>query len=436
MAFFHRVLILGTGPAAIQVAVNLKNNMGCTIGMAGRKSVRANRLFEELDKNNDNVCVQVQNPAHAALSGTCRIDQIFRGYEMVEDQWDTLFLCVTNEAYLGVIEQLDHAVIEQVNCVVLVSPTIGSNRLVGHYLNQAGCFAQVISLSTYYAATKRIEGTDLTTVLTKGVKKKIYIGALIGDLCACNQLSRMFRELGICVKQVASPYEAESKNISIYVHPPIFMNAFSLDLIFSDKQAPVKYAYKFYPEGPLTQKVMRDLLSQWKEISCILKQLAVQSVNLLKFMNDDTYPVSPQSLSRCDIEKFESFPEIKQEYLLYVRYTSLLIDPFSTPDKNGKYFDFSAVPIRRVYKARTGCWTVPRIPKEDYYRLKILQGLGQHFLQPTPTIDRFVETYESELAQFCTKKGPDGDFSEDFTQINYDDQIKVICDETRNDQHG
>ena len=33
-----------------------------------------------------------------------------------------------------------------------------------------------------------------------------------------------------------------------------------------------------------------------------------------------------------DIENFENLPAIHQEYLLYVRYTAILIDPFSNPD--------------------------------------------------------------------------------------------------------
>ena len=51
-----------------------------------------------------------------------------------------------------------------------------------------------------------------------------------------------------------------------------------------------------------------------------------------------------------DIEHFEILPDILQEYLLYVRYTAILIDPFSQPDENGHYFDFSAVPFKQVYK--------------------------------------------------------------------------------------
>ncbi len=52
-------------------------------------------------------------------------------------------------------------------------------------------------------------------------------------------------------------------------------------------------------------------------------------------------------------------------------------------------FDFSAIPIRRVFVNGAGEWDVPRMPKEDYYRTKIIQGIGRHLGVACPTIDTF-----------------------------------------------
>ncbi|MGA3603293.1 opine metallophore biosynthesis dehydrogenase, partial [Lysinibacillus agricola] len=98
------------------------------------------------------------------------------------------------------------------------------------------------------------------------------------------------------------------------------------------------------------------------------------SLNLLKFMVGDNYPLQPASIARQDLESFEQLESIHQEYLLYIRYASLLIDPFSTPDQEGRYHDFSAVPIRKIFLNHEGTWDIPRRPKEDYYLLKIMQG--------------------------------------------------------------
>ena len=58
-------LILGTGPVAIQVAVNFKclfNNLN--IGMAGRHSIGTIEFYKELKKNNNEIEVKVQNQEH------------------------------------------------------------------------------------------------------------------------------------------------------------------------------------------------------------------------------------------------------------------------------------------------------------------------------------------------------------------------------------
>ncbi len=72
----------------------------------------------------------------------------------------------------------------------------------------------------------------------------------------------------------------------------------------------------------------------WKEMMAILQAFRVPSVNLLQFMVKENYPVRPETLDEGYIEHFEILPYILQEYLLYVRYTAILIDPFSPPYEN------------------------------------------------------------------------------------------------------
>jgi hypothetical protein len=324
---------------------------------------------------------------------------------------------------VSVLKQLDDSVMKYVRHVILVTPAIGSNTLVFSYLKQAGYAAEVISLSTYYAATKGYESS--VNVLTKGVKKKIYIGSVWENSELCRKISSLLQQLGIEVELVKNPYEAESRNISIYVHPPIFMNEYALDIIFRGNNS-IKYAYKFYPEGPLTQYVIHDIVEQWKEISFLLTYCKVERFNLLMFLNDDNYPVRLQSLSRDDIENFLFFDAIKQEYLIYIRYTALLIDPFSEPDEKGRYFDFSAVPIQKIYQDQEGYWHVPRIPKEEYYRLKLLQGIARWASVRTHTIDKFIKNYEQKLHWF-KQVHKELMISHDFIPQDFGDDLRVIC---------
>ena len=99
-------------------------------------------------------------------------------------------------------------------------------------------------------------------------------------------------------------------------------------------------------------------------------------------MLEDSYPVRPESISPADMAAFEELSTTHQEYLVYVRYASLLIDPFSEPDRDGRYFDFSAIPIRPMFRNAAGEWDLPRMPKEDYYRTKVIQGVARHLGVP------------------------------------------------------
>jgi hypothetical protein len=423
MKILDKVLILGTGAVTVQIAVNLKTRLDCTIGIAGRISLRSKKFFNELSENKNTICVKVQNNNHYKIAGECSVDYSFMGYHNVTGEWDTIVLSVTNDAYISVIKQIDISIMKYVRNIILVTPAIGSNKLVCEYLKQTNYNVKVVSLSTYYASTRGYDSS--VKVLTHGVKKKIYIGSEYKETDICDRLSDLLQQLGIATEISENAYEAESKNISIYVHPPLFMNDNALDII-SGSYDTVKYAYKFYPEGPITQYAIHDMVNQWKEISEILKYFNAKRFNLLRFMNDDNYPVMTQSLSRDDIDNFPYFCQIKQEYLVYIRYTSLLIDPFSIPDKKGRYFDFSAVPILKAYKDQEGCWYMPRIPKEDYYRLRLLQGMANITNTPTPTIDKFIITYEKKLCEF-KQTHVDSLLSDDFIVHDYSDEISAIC---------
>nr|WP_245326082.1 opine metallophore biosynthesis dehydrogenase [Paeniglutamicibacter terrestris] len=65
------------------------------------------------------------------------------------------------------------------------------------------------------------------------------------------------------------------------------------------------------------------------------------------------------------------------------------------------------------------------MPKEDYYRTKIIQGLARHLAVPCPTIDDLLDAYESALTQAAQALGDQPrsaafsvqDFAEDLGMI-------------------
>ncbi|QGG57825.1 opine metallophore biosynthesis dehydrogenase [Paenibacillus sp. B01] len=408
MSALGRVLVLGTGPAAVQLAVLFRQRLQAPVGMAGRRSLRSEPFFAAAQRQDRRLRAEVQNRLHERLAGECALESLHAGIGSVEGSWDTAVLAVTADAYASVLEQLPAEVRSGLRRVVLVSPTFGSAGLVRQLLKRlraaqtrdggsAAADPEIISFSTYLGDTRWSAGGPSAAVLTTGVKRKVYAGSTQGRTEALDALCAAWAEAGVRIETLSSPLEAETRNISLYVHPPLFFNAFSLDAVFGRAQSPV-YVYKLFPEGPITPALIRDLHAAWLEIGAICEALSVPRVNLLKFMTDDCYPVRPESLSRLELDRFPELDAVHQQYLLYVRYASLLIDPYSSPDEQGRYFDFSAVPIRRLFVDADGRWELPRMPKEDVYRTRILQGIARRLGVRTPTVDRFLSLFDERLA--------------------------------------
>ncbi|MGM0866578.1 MAG: opine metallophore biosynthesis dehydrogenase [Bacillota bacterium] len=422
-----RVLVIGTGPASLQLCMIVKKHLGCEVGLAGRNSVRSESFFQSLEMNGNQIRVSVQNHQNERLQGECLIDHVYRGLDTIRGEWDVVVLAVTTDAYLDVLHTIPREVFKGVRSIVLVSPTFGSNSLVKHDLADVQPEAEIISFSTYLGDTRWMERDPSHHIVTTAVKKKLYIGSTHRQSKTVQSLISLGQELGVELVQTESPLEAETRNISLYVHPPLFMNDVTLQEIF-DAGPSMKYVYKLYPEGPITQHLIRDMLAQWQEMMEILKRVNIKPLNLLRFMTDDNYPVRLESLPRSDIEEFEQLDSIHQEYLLYIRYTSLLIDPFSTPDEAGRYFDFSAVPIRKMYRNLEGELDIPRMPKEDYYRIKIIQGIARFLEVQSPTIDKLIRTYEDKLAKVA-EVHHDQKLSEGFSIRSYEEDLTRITEE-------
>ena len=399
-ALFGNTLIVGAGPAAINIAVNVSRGWCDKLGLVNRKGIHTNRLKESFKVHGKLFKSRYQNHSNYHLNGEAKIDIFYGDYQELEDQWETLIICTPSNSYIEVIHSLSLEKFKKIKTLILISPGIGSNFLIEHYFKSEMKGLDVISLSAYYAATKyEIGEIDGLNVLTKALKKRIYLASSNSHSVCIKHVSEFIESLGVQCQIVSSPIETESKNITTYVHPPLFMNSFAMNQVLRRDQS-IKSMYKLYPEGPITQHSIRAMVRLWKEISAVVTCFGAKPINLLQFLNDDNYPVHEKTLSRKDIEGFRNFSEEKQEYLLYIRYSAILIDPFSSPDVNGKHFEFSAVPFKQASVDRKGNWSIPRIPLEDYQKLKVIYGLAQGLDIEMPEALGLLQTFESEAKRF------------------------------------
>ncbi|MCX7570985.1 opine metallophore biosynthesis dehydrogenase [Tumebacillus sp. DT12] len=417
---FGNTLIIGAGPAALHVAVDVSRGWHGQLGMANRKGAHTDQILHELERSGNRVRLEAKAEKFQHLAAEATLMHFYEGFDEIDDIWETVIVCTPSDSYIEVVDALQLHSLNAVKRVLLLSPGIGSNLLVQSRLGEARDRIEVISFSTYYAATKceSVTGSLLTSSI-KGLKRKVYVASNKKESTSALAVQTFLENVGVQCEVLRHPIEAECRSITTYVHPPLFLSEFSLGEIF--KSVPSrKYMYKLYPEGPITQHVIRSMRLLWEEVSALVRAFDAQPLNLLKFLNDDNYPVHEVTLSRDDVEQFESFDPVKQEYLLYVRYSSILIDPFSEPDEQGRYFEFSAVPYKQVHKDKDGNWVIPRIPYEDYKRLKLLHGLGEKVNVPMPETARLISLFEAKLREFMEAEGREKfrpDLFEDTTAV-------------------
>ncbi|WP_322084287.1 opine metallophore biosynthesis dehydrogenase [Burkholderia sp. BCC1972] len=393
-------LFIGLGAVAIQFAFDLRSVSDGMLGFMSRPGARS-RLIRDAIAAGQPLSLEGRGRA-LSEPVSMPIDSFHEGGNCLDDRWDTLILCTPADCYVDVLKGLPWDRLTRVRSIVLMSPFLGAALLVEAALPANRQF-NVICLSSYFGDTKILDATQPLAATTKAFKRRIFIAAN-RECATLHTVRRAVERHGIEVVIMRSPLEAEARSITTYVHSPLVLCPPALEhVLFSN--GPDRYIYKLHPEGPITPQVMRSMVRLWKEISTLLERMGAQPVNLLKFLNDDNYPVDDVMLERDAIAHFPDFDELHQEYLLFVRYSALLVDPFSQPDERGRYFDFSAVPFRRAHLDADGLWQIPRVPLEDHRKLSLIRCLGQCFDLPMPHACELLSNYETAIQRFISEKG-------------------------------
>lgn len=402
---FNNVLIIGSGPVGINVSIMLSKGFCKQVGMVTRNNYKSKKFLKELKQNNFQLKGNISTTKISSVSGNCTLNKVYTSYKTIENIWDTVILCTPSDSYMGVIKELDFNILSNVDVIILASPEFASNLLIDDfYKKKYKKNMEIISFSNYFGATNYTYENSLTEVTTNALKKKVYIGSNKQTSLNIKKSKDFLNKFEINCEYLDNILEVESKNITIFVHPPFLLNDVSLDQIFSYDNIK-KFVYKLYPEGPITMKTIHIMCVLWKEISSVYNHFDIDTMNLLKFLNDNNYPVLEASICKKDIDNFTNYDDIHQEYLLYVRYASILIDPFSIPNKEGNYFDFSRVDYSEVYQDSDGKWNIPRRPLEDYKKLKLLYSLGQLLNLQMEYTKYLLDLFDEYLEKFIQNKG-------------------------------
>ncbi|MFI2948281.1 opine metallophore biosynthesis dehydrogenase [Serratia nematodiphila] len=400
-------LILGAGPAAIQLAADIKAAANARIGLYNRPSEKGRRLKQHLAHTPSLWLTGAGKAQRTQDDAQVTIDRYCDDLSLVGGDWRRLILAVPADQYHDVLQQVPWAALPQLRSLILLSPSIGSGLMAQSLLQDAGqSHVEVISLSSYYADTKYQNADQPYRAYTKAFKQRIYLaGAGARSDCAeLDWLCSLLARHGIDAQRGDSLLAAERFSITNYVHPPLALADTTLQAIFQP-QGPIQYLYKTHPEGPICPEAIADMLALSQDYQQLLNRLGIEAINLLRFLNDDNYPVPPRMVSRRWIDQFPQLAPTEQCYALFTRYTALLVDPYSEPDAQGRYYDFSAVRVARVFQDAQGRWRLPRVPQEDVCKLRVLVLLAQRLDVEMPAAQRLLARFQQALQRFVTRIG-------------------------------
>ncbi|MGP2705771.1 opine metallophore biosynthesis dehydrogenase, partial [Serratia marcescens] len=299
-------LILGAGPAAIQLAADIKAAGNARIGLYNRPSEKGRRLKQHLAHTPSLWLTGAGKAQRTQDDAQVTIDRYCDDLALVGGDWRRLILAVPADQYHDVLRQVPWAALPQLRSLILLSPSIGSGLMAQSLLQEAGqSHVEVISLSSYYADTKYQNAEQPYRAYTKAFKQRIYLaGAGTRSDCAeLDWLCSLLARHGIDAQRCNSQLAAERFSITNYVHPPLALAETTLQAIF-EPQAPIQYLYKTHPEGPICPEAIADMLALSQDYQQLLNRFGIEAINLLRFLNDDNYPVPPRMVSRRWIDQF------------------------------------------------------------------------------------------------------------------------------------
>lgn len=401
-------LILGAGPAAIQLGVDIQAaGGGSLVGLYNRPGSKGTRLKQHLAVS-ATLYLQGAGKAQATQGESeVKIDRYFDDPAEAAGDWQRLILAVPANQYVTVLQQIIWPNLPKLRSVILLSPSIGSGLMVQNLLLSFGMEeVEIISLSSYYADTKYLDPEQPYRAYTKAFKQRVYLANQHKhqDSSEIQWLTEVLARHQITAIVCGNPLEAERFSVTNYVHPPLALAKSTLQALFFPEH-PGQYLYKTQPEGPVCPDVIAHLWGLANDYKTLLNKLGISEINLLRFLNDDNYPVPETMLSRRWIDDFPRLSPIEQQYALFVRYTGLLVDPYSVPDAQGRYFDFSAVKVMPVYQDDAGLWHLPRVPLEDIHKLRTLLILSTRLGVAMPTAQMLLAQFQHALEAFITRVG-------------------------------
>lgn len=375
-------LVLGAGPVAALTCRLLKESGFSATVLARPDSVQAHRMASETGTD---IVVPASRPDLLGLAGKIQARVVFSP-ESLPESYSFVFIAVPFPVAAEILQSVLQAQkISDKATVVLLSSGLGvAAELTSLVDTHPDRHLYVVSFSHFFAAAKR----QKESFILRALKKRIHLGGPAAARAALQPYLGALRNHGVSISEHDQALQAESRNLNLYVHSALGLTKYSLEATFSRISHP-RYLYKLYPEGPLSPRTAWSYAGLVRDLATLFTTLGLPEWNFLEFLQAEGYPVPEVYLRAIDVARFPRYGRRRQSELLYARYTGLLVDPYSLPDKEGRYFDFSAVAISPI---RNG--VLPRMPGEELYNLWVAQGLAQTLGVRVPSLRRLLRNFQ------------------------------------------
>lgn len=167
-----KLLMIGTGPVAIQLANICYLKSDYEIDMVGRASTseKSKRLYQAYKKRN-NLKSKYKTRRINIWKVSLKLIVCIKMLKTLRVNTEQFVMACTADAYYDTLQQLLLETLQSVKHVILISPTFGSQMIVEQFMSKFSQDIEVISFSTYLGDTRIVDKEAPNHVLTTGVKR-------------------------------------------------------------------------------------------------------------------------------------------------------------------------------------------------------------------------------------------------------------------------
>jgi hypothetical protein len=386
-----KILICGSGPAAIQIGIIVKRFLNTEkVSILATRRSKKNNDIEELFKNGLCFEVKSERPDLNIFCDRLHVENFFINIESVNGQFDFVVFAQPTFLYLKYLKELIlKNIINSSSVIVTASSSLGLGTELKMFLKDNKLDCSIVLLSDYLAVTTC---SDNSPVEFTAVDKKTYLraGILGSNSDLANNFISYIRHHFISELQLYnSEWIIEQANTNLF-HLPLTINP-SLNNFFFNPNISRRAFYAPYPDGALSFEVLNQAIDFEYGLEKIFNTLKLPKLNFLQFrISRSKLPSDGIPLKMLN-EYNELQHEERRSLLIY--YSWMVERQVLGLSNSDSLCSSDILPKYPCVTVTQNTGILPRVPLEDYATLKCI-------LEFTKTCNIEIPIFTSLCSQF------------------------------------